>query len=88
MARVTIVASQAGRISHACLCGHFRCILLLAQACPRMIQHLSSSPNVSGFLCESNLLHTTTEKLLDNLEDKVKSRKLKIELTVSVDTIC
>ena len=42
MARVTIVVSSAGRISHACLCGPFRCILLLAQARPRMMQHLSS----------------------------------------------
>ena len=34
--------SPAGRIA-ACLCGHPKCNLLLAQARPRMIQHLSSS---------------------------------------------
>ena len=34
-------SSPAGRIA-ACLCGHPKCNLLLAQACPRMIQHLSS----------------------------------------------
>ena len=36
-------SSPAGRIAAACLCGHFKCNLLLAQARPRMIQHLSSS---------------------------------------------
>ena len=34
-------SSLAGRIA-ACLCGHFKCSLLLVQARPRMIQHLSS----------------------------------------------
>ena len=34
-------SSPPGRIA-ACLCGHPKCILLLAQARPRMIQHLSS----------------------------------------------
>ena len=33
--------SLAGQIA-ACLCGHSKCNLLLAQARPRMIQHLSS----------------------------------------------
>ena len=33
--------SPAGRIA-ACLCGHSKCNPLLAQACPTMIQHLSS----------------------------------------------
>ena len=35
-------SSPAGRIA-ACLCGHPKCNLLLAQAHPRMIQHLSSN---------------------------------------------
>ena len=34
-------SSPAGRIA-ACVCGHLKCDLLLAQAHPRMIQHLSS----------------------------------------------
>ena len=34
-------SSSAGRIA-ACLCRHSKCNLLLAQAHPRMIQHLSS----------------------------------------------
>ena len=34
-------SSPAGRIA-ACLCGHPKCSLLLAQARPRMIQHISS----------------------------------------------
>ena len=34
-------SSLAGRIA-TCLCGHSKCNLLLAQARPRMIQHLSS----------------------------------------------
>ena len=39
--KLSRVASPAGRIA-AYLCGHFKCNLLLAQARPRMIQHLSS----------------------------------------------
>ena len=35
-------SSLAGRIA-AYLCGHSKCNLLLAQARPRMIQHLSSN---------------------------------------------
>ena len=38
-------SSLAGRIA-ACLCGHPKCNLLLAQACPRMIQHLSSTKHL------------------------------------------
>ena len=40
-ARVANHSSLAGRIA-ACLRGHFKCNLPLAQAQPRMIQHLSS----------------------------------------------
>ena len=36
----------------ACLCGHSKCNLLLTQACPRMIQHLSSlTERVDGTTC-------------------------------------
>ena len=37
-------------VCHACLCGHFKYILLLTQACPRMMQHLSS------LFCASSVL--------------------------------
>ena len=43
MARViTIVVRLDEYLMHVSLCGHFRCTLLLAQARPRMMQHLSS----------------------------------------------
>ena len=48
-------SSPAGRIAAACLCGHFKCNLLLAQARPRMIQHLSSTT-----CCDSGTLSDTT----------------------------
>ena len=61
-------SSPAVRIA-ACLCGHPKCNLLLAQARPRMIQHLSSQipivvmkgahvegVNICGFTTASLLL--------------------------------
>ena len=42
-------SSLAGQIT-ACLCGHSKCNLLLAQACPRMIQHLTSFRMHAGIL--------------------------------------
>ena len=39
-------SSLAGRIA-ACLCGHSKCNVLLAQARPRMIQHLTSSIEIT-----------------------------------------
>ena len=48
-------SSLAGRIA-ACLCGHSKCNLLLAQARPRMIQHLTStSPRVGRVSCSTVL---------------------------------
>ena len=50
--------SPAGRIAHVCLCGHLKCILLLAQAHRRMMQHLSSS---SCFCtCSSSFIFAST----------------------------
>ena len=37
-----IHSGLAGRTACACLCGHLKCNLLLAQAHPRMMQHFSS----------------------------------------------
>ena len=52
-------SSLAGQIA-ACLCGHSKCKLLLAQARPRMIQHLSSmacySSELSARLIGSRVL--------------------------------
>ena len=56
-------SSPAGRIA-ACLCGHSKCNLLLAQARPRMIQHLSSKHKAcaegSALQCCSFLLLLST----------------------------
>ena len=41
--------SLAGWIAE-CLCGHPKYNLLLAQACPKMIQHLSTIPIVSWYM--------------------------------------
>ena len=58
--------SLAGRIA-ACLCGHSKCNLLLAQARPRMIQHLTSlmvcfeaieTWSLKPLILRSDLLHS------------------------------
>ena len=46
-------SSPAGQIAHACLCWHLKCNLLLAQAGPRMMQHLSNfTEEKSREVCE------------------------------------
>ena len=59
-------SSLAGRIA-ACLCGHSKCNLLLAQARPRMIQHLTSlmvcfeaieTWSLKPLILRSDLLHS------------------------------